>query len=201
MTSLLPIIYKKRNGEPLTEDEIDFFIKGYTADEIPDCQAAALLMAIFFRGMNRHETVAFTKAMIASGSAINLSAIPGIKVDKHSTGGVGDKTTLVVAPLAAAAGVPVVKISGRGLGHTGGTLDKLESFTGFRTELTIDDLVAQVKSKGIAVVGQSDTLVPADKKLYALRDITATVENKSLIAASIMSKKLASGADAIVLDV
>lgn len=199
--SIKEILVKKRSGNALTEEEIDFFIQGFTQNQIPDYQASALMMAIFFRGLNKKETVALTRSMIQSGETIDLSSIPGIKVDKHSTGGVGDKITLVLAPLVAAAGVPVAKLSGRGLGHTGGTIDKLESFRNFQVELSKEELVQQVKSIGIAVAAQSANLVPADKKLYALRDVTATVENKSLIAASIMSKKLASGADAVALDV
>jgi pyrimidine-nucleoside phosphorylase len=195
------IIFKKRNNEELTKEEIDFFIQGYTKDIIPDYQASALLMAIYFQGMNKRETADLTLSMVHSGTTINLSSVKGIKVDKHSTGGVGDKTTLVLAPMVAAAGVPVAKMSGRGLGHTGGTLDKLESIEGFRVDIQLDDFIKNVNEINIAVCGQTVDLAPADKKLYALRDVTATVDNVSLIASSIMSKKLASGADAIVLDV
>jgi pyrimidine-nucleoside phosphorylase len=195
------IILKKRNNEELTKEEIDFFIQSYTKDIIPDYQASALLMAIYFQGMNKRETADLTLSMVHSGTTINLSSVKGIKVDKHSTGGVGDKTTLVLAPMVAAAGVPVAKMSGRGLGHTGGTLDKLESIEGFRVDIQLDDFIKNVNEINIAVCGQTVDLAPADKKLYALRDVTATVDNVSLIASSIMSKKLASGADAIVLDV
>ncbi len=195
------LIMKKRNGGVLSKDEIDFFIQGYTRGDIPDYQVSALMMAIYFKGMNPEETVNLTMAMAHSGEVLDLSAIEGIKCDKHSTGGVGDKTTLSLIPMVVSCGCKVAKMSGRGLGHTGGTIDKLESFPGFNTSISDEHFINQVRDIGVSVMGQTVDLAPADKKLYALRDVTATVDNMSLIASSIMSKKLASGADAIVLDV
>ncbi|HLJ14589.1 MAG TPA: thymidine phosphorylase [Bryobacteraceae bacterium] len=195
------LIHRKRDGEELSAEEISYVIEGYTRNDIPDYQLAAFLMAVFYSGMTDREVSSLTEAMMHSGEAVDLSSIPGIKVDKHSTGGVGDKTSLIAAPLAASAGVVVPMISGRALGHTGGTLDKLESIPGFRTDLSIDEFRAQLLAHGLAFIGQTPQVAPADGRLYSLRDSTATVESIPLIASSIMSKKLAVGLDALVLDV
>src|SRR5437773_2690590 len=196
------LIERKRNGEELSDGEIAELVSGYMSGEVPDYQMAAWCMAVYFRGLTGRETYALTDAFISSGEKLDLGAALGRRVvDKHSTGGVGDKTSLAVGPIVAACGVPFGKMSGRGLGHTGGTLDKLESIPGFRVELSTDEFVAQVRDVGLAIIGQTADLVPADKLLYGLRDVTATVENVSLIASSIMPKKIASGADAVVLGV
>lgn len=201
MFRMVDLIIKKRNGFELSKDEIDFIITNYVNGSIPDYQVSALMMAIYFNPLTSSETLNFTNAMLKSGDEIDLSPINGIKVDKHSTGGVGDKTSLVVAPMASALGVKLAKMSGRGLGHSGGTLDKLESIPGFTIELDSDRFFKQVNEIGLAIIGQSANITPADKKLYALRDVTGTIESEGMIVASIMSKKLASGADHIVLDV
>jgi pyrimidine-nucleoside phosphorylase/thymidine phosphorylase len=195
------VIQKKRDGHELTRDEITAFIEGYTRGTIPDYQASALAMAVFFKGMTAAETVALTESMMRTGEVLDLSELPGPKVDKHSTGGVGDKTSMVLAPLAAACGVYVPMISGRGLGHTGGTLDKLESIPGFRVGLSLDEFRAVLRKSHLGLIGQTPEIAPADRKLYALRDVTSTVESRPLIAASIMSKKMAEGIEALVLDV
>lgn len=198
---MVDLINKKKHGEGLSNEELNFIVNGYTRGEIPDYQMSAFLMAVYFKGMNKQETADFTLAFANSGDMVDLSEIKGIKVDKHSTGGVGDKISLIVIPLVALSGIPVAKMSGRGLGHTGGTIDKLESIEGFKIELTSEEFIDNVNKYKMAIVGQSGNLTPADKKIYALRDVTATVDSIPLIASSIMGKKIAAGSDAIVLDV
>lgn len=195
------VIFAKREGQELSQEQIEFFIKGYTDGSIPDYQASALLMAIFLKDMTDQEIVYLTQAMMNSGDLVELSPIKGFKADKHSTGGVGDKTSLVIGPLVATFGIPIAKMSGRGLGHTGGTVDKLESIPGFSTELTTEAFFKQVEDVGLSIISQTTNIAPADKKLYALRDVTATIDHPAMIASSIMSKKLAAGADGIMLDV
>src|SRR5260370_10756390 len=195
------LIQRKRDGEELSPEEIEFLINGYTTGDIPDYQMSAFLMAVYFSGMTDREVSRLTECMLRSGETVDLSGVEGVKVDKHSSGGVGDKTSLIVAPLAAAAGVVVPMMSGSALGHTGGTLDKLESIPGFRTDLSAEEFQKQLAELGLCFIGQTDHLVPADRKLYALRDVTATVESIPLISSSIMSKKLAEGLDALILDV
>lgn len=199
--NMYEIISKKRDKKKLTSEEIDYFVSGYTKGTIPDYQMSALLMAIFLNGMNAEETFDLTSSMMRSGKVMDLSFVPGTKVDKHSTGGVGDKVSLILAPLVAACGVTVPMISGRGLGHTGGTLDRLESIPGFKTNLSLKKFIGNLSEIGVSVIGQTAEIAPADKKIYALRDVTGTVNSIPLISASILSKKLAEGADGLVFDV